>query len=112
MKIEITPTMVEQYCELIGDNNPLHKFPIEGYSNQPIAPGLLVTALMTRDPEPNWAVVKLNIKYLEPVFIGDTIEITSRILKQKSKICIREVTINVGNFVKQIIEVTAVKFKS
>ena len=48
MKIEITPELVEQYCNLIGDDNPIHDPDNTVKYGQPVAPGILVTALITR----------------------------------------------------------------
>ena len=48
MKITITPELVKKYCDVIGDDNPIHS---EDTSyGKPVAPGILVTAMISRNP--------------------------------------------------------------
>lgn len=106
--IKITPELVEQYCQAVGDDNPIHHQDNNAYG-KPIAPGILVTAMISRNPEPNWALAKLNVKYNDAVFVGDTITLESKMLKQRPKICMATTTISVDGIVKQTIEMTLVK---
>jgi len=108
MNITITPELVKKYCEAVGDNNPLHEADNNVYG-KPIAPGILVTAMISRNPEPNWALAKLNVKYVDTVFVGDTVTLDSKILRAKPKLVMAEISISVNGKVKQIIETTLVK---
>jgi len=107
MKITITPELVKKYCDVIGDDNPIHS---EDTSyGKPVAPGILVTAMISRNPEPYWALAKMNVKYNDAVYVGDTVTLESKILKLKPRICMAETTISVDGVVKQTIELTTVK---
>lgn len=105
--ITITPELVKKYCEAVGDDNPIHTE--DNSYGKPIAPGILVTAMISRSPEPYWALAKLNVKYVDAVYVGDTITLDSTVLKQRAKICIAETSISVDGVVKQTIEMTLVK---
>ena len=109
MKIEVTPEMVSKYCDVIGDNNPIHDPDNTVKYGQPVAPGILVTALITRNPKPYWALGKLNVRYHDAVYIGDTIEITHKTLREKKSVVVNEIYIHVGDSLKQTIEMTTVK---
>lgn len=109
MKIEITKELVAQYCNIIGDDNPIHNLDNTIKYGQPVAPGILVTALITRNPKPYWALAKLNVRYHDAVYIGDIVEISHKIIKEKSKVCVNEITISVGTSIKQVIEMTTIK---
>ena len=109
MKIEITPDLVKKYCDIIEDTNPIHHEEDTIKYGDPVAPGILVTAMITRNPKPYWALAKLNVRYHNAVYIGDTIEIKHHVLKEKSKICVNHITISVGDSVKQTIEMTTIK---
>ena len=74
MKIKITPELVKEYCAVIGDNNPIHDDDNTVKYGHPVAPGILVTAMITRNPKPYWALAKLNVRYHNAVYVGDTIE--------------------------------------
>ena len=80
--IKITPELVKQYCQAIGDSNPIHTEDNE--LGKAIAPGILVTAMISRDPEPYWALAKLNVKYVDAVYVGDTITLDDKIIKAKA----------------------------
>ncbi len=105
--IKITPELVKQYCESIGDDNPIHLE--ENELGRAVAPGILVTAMISRNPEPYWALAKLNVKYVDAVYVGDTVTLDDKIIKAKARICQAETVISVDGVVKQTIEMTLVK---
>ena len=105
--IKITPELVKQYCQAIGDSNPIHTE--DNDLGKAIAPGILVTAMISRNPEPYWALAKLNVKYVDAVYVGDTITLDDKIIKAKARICQAETVISVDGIVKQTIEMTLVK---
>ena len=109
MKIEITPDLVKRYCVVIEDTNPIHHEEDTIKYGDPVAPGILVTAMITRNPKPYWALAKLNVRYHNAVYIGDTIDIKHHVLKEKSRVCVNHITISVGDSVKQTIEMTTIK---
>ena len=109
MKIKITPELVKEYCAVIGDNNPIHDDNNTVRYGHPVAPGILVTAMITRNPKPYWALAKLNVRYHDAVYVGDTIEISNKILKDKLKVCVAEILIHVNDELKQTIEMTTIK---
>ena len=109
MKIEITPDLVKKYCDIIEDTNPIHHEEDTIKYGDPVAPGILVTSMITRNPKDYLALAKLNVRYHNAVYIGDTIDIKHHVLKEKSKICVNHITIPVGYSVKQTIEMTTIK---
>jgi len=107
---DITRELVDQWCALTGDNNPIHRDVEEVIKyGKPVAPGFLITSLITHNPEPNWAVAKMNIKFSEPVYVGDTINIRYKVLKERSKLKVVLVEFYVEYNLKQSIEMTTVR---
>lgn len=67
--IKLTRELVNSYCELIGDDNPIHKEPHN------IVPGMLISSLFTQKPKENVIIRSIEIKFSKPIFINETIDI-------------------------------------
>ena len=107
---EMSRELVDQWCSLTGDDNPIHQDSddIVRYE-KPVVPGFLITSLITHEPEPNWAVAKMNVKYHRPVYVGDTIKVRYNILKERSKLKVIHAEFLVEDDLKQTIEMTTVR---
>lgn len=68
---------VTAFCELVGDTNPIHK------SNIGIVPGLMVTSIITKDPDPDIMLAELKVKYSQPLYVGEEVELVITSLKEK-----------------------------
>jgi 3-hydroxybutyryl-CoA dehydratase len=80
-KFEITPQMVQDFANVSGDFNPIHldaEFASQTPFKKPIAHGLLTAALMSgimgvTFPGPGTILIENSMKFVRPVFVGDTI---------------------------------------
>jgi len=107
---EMTRELVDQWCLVTGDDNPIHRDVEEVVKyGKPVVPGFLISSLVTHNPEPNWAVARMNIKFCEPVYVGDTIHVKYKMLKERSKLKVVLVNFFVKDDLKQSIEMTTVK---
>lgn len=75
----------EAFGDLTRDYNPVHYEPrwvaTKGYKG-PICHGLLVGAMICEfGGQVGWLATGMNFKFLKPVYSGDTIQCTIRILK-------------------------------
>lgn len=91
----ITEADIVQYAGISGDFNPVHidaEYAKGTRFGQRIAHGLLTASLLSRLlgmqlPGPGSIYLEQTIKFLKPVFIGDTITATAEVLeydKEKS----------------------------
>jgi 3-hydroxybutyryl-CoA dehydratase len=80
----ITETDVQRFADLTGDRNPLHldaEFARHSRFGRPIAHGLLVAgvisaALGTRMPGAGAIYLSQSLRFLKPVYPGDTVTAT------------------------------------
>ena len=87
--LTLTPEHVELYARISGDRNPLHfdeAFAAQTKFGRLVVQGGLTTgllhALVAMDmPGPGTVFLSQNWKFTAPVFIGDTITATARLLK-------------------------------
>jgi acyl dehydratase len=88
-RLEVTPERIEMYAEITGDRNPLHfdeafaaATPFKKLvAHGGIAAGIL-NALVAEDlPGPGTVFMSQELKYVAPVYIGDTIEGEVEVLK-------------------------------
>ena len=74
---------VAQFIELCGDNNPIHhdeKYAAQTQFKRPIAHGFLTASFFSpifglHLPGPGAIYVNHNLRFLKPVFVGDTVDI-------------------------------------
>ncbi len=86
--LELTPEHVEAFAKISGDRNPLHfdeDFAARTKFGRLVVQGGLTTgllhALVAMDmPGPGTVFLSQNWKFTAPVFIGDTITATARVL--------------------------------
>lgn len=89
----ITPEMVRAFVEMSGDQNPIHNVELSvgsGHSYQKaIVPGLLtaslISALIANElPGPGSIYAAQTLKFVAPVYVGDTVLTEIRVLKFES----------------------------
>ena len=85
-KTQITDKMIRQFAELSGDHNPNHlddAYAANTRFKRRIAPGMIVGALISRalvDGIGRGGIyMGQSLKFVNPVFIDDTIEVTIKI---------------------------------
>mgnify|MGYP001229904846 CR=1 FL=1 len=86
---EITDNDIKIFSEITGDKNPVHtddKFAKETIFKKRIAHGFLTgslisTVIATKLPGPGSVYLKQDIKFLAPVFIGDTVKAKVTVLE-------------------------------
>ncbi len=80
---------VQRFSELCGDAHPAHRdgpYAQQGRYGQPVVHGMLTASLLSTANglllgTPGAVSIEQNIKFLRPVFIGDTITATSEVAK-------------------------------
>ena len=78
---------VAQFIELCGDNNPTHhdeKYAAQTQFKRPIAHGFLTASFFSpifglHLPGPGAIYVNHNLRFLKPVFVGDTVDIIATV---------------------------------
>ena len=78
---------VAQFIELCGDNNPIHhdeKYAAQTQFKRPIAHGFLTASFFSpifglHLPGPGAIYVNHNLRFLKPVFVGDTVDIIATV---------------------------------
>ena len=78
---------VAQFMELCGDNNPIHhdeKYAAKTQFKRPIAHGFLTASFFSpifglHLPGPGAIYVNHNLRFLKPVFVGDTVDIIAKV---------------------------------
>lgn len=84
----VTETDIVMYAGLSGDYNPVHvdrEYAVDTRFGQRIAHGLLTTSFLSRLlgmelPGPGAIYLEQTLKFKKPVFIGDTITATAKII--------------------------------
>ena len=78
---------VAQFMELCGDNNPIHHdetYAAQTQFKRPIAHGFLTASFFSpifglHLPGPGAIYVNHNLRFLKPVFVGDTVDIIAKV---------------------------------
>lgn len=86
--ITITPEMVAEFAKVSGDYNPIHldaEYARTTPFGKPIAHGLLTGALLsgimgTRFPGRGTVLLEVGLKYLRPVYVGDTAHFNLKVI--------------------------------
>lgn len=85
---KVTDEMVRQFADLSGDRNPIHlddEFAAKSRFGRRIAHGMIVGALISRalvdGIGKSGIYLSQSLKFVNPVFIDDTITITIKILE-------------------------------
>ena len=101
----VTPRMITEFADTIGDNNPLHsdqKFAERASFTEPIAPGILTGGLISATigtllPGPGTLYVSQELKFLKPVYGGDTITARVEVVElMTERNCVRLKTVCVN----------------
>lgn len=100
--VQVTDKMVQQFAELSGDRNPIHlddEYAANSRFKQRIAHGMIVGALISRalvDGIGTGGIyLAQNMKFVNPVFIDDTINIVITITGLRKEKGIATVDTNV-----------------
>ena len=80
---------VDQYIELCGDQNPIHHdetYAAQTQFKRPIAHGFLTASFFSpifglHLPGPGAIYVSHNLRFLKPVYVGDTVEVSATVTK-------------------------------
>ena len=93
-KREITDGMMESFCEISGDINPLHKD--EDFAKEKGYPGRVVYGMLTSAmysclggvyiPGENCLLQSVHADFLNPVYIGDTLTCTGKIIEKNDSV--------------------------
>lgn len=82
LSVEITEEMVQKFAEVSGDFNPIHvdeEYASKTRFKRRIAHGILSAALISRalgqNLGPGGIYLSQTLKFLTPVFIGDTVTV-------------------------------------
>ena len=78
---------VAQFIELCGDNNPIHHdetYAVQTQFKRPIAHGFLTASFFSpifglHLPGPGAIYVNHNLRFLKPVYVGDTVDIIATV---------------------------------
>ena len=91
---EITTEMMDKFCEISGDVNPLHKE--ESFAKDKGYPGRVVYGMLTSSmysclggvyiPGENCLLQSVHADFLTPVFIGDTLTCTGKIVEKNDSV--------------------------
>ncbi len=112
----ITTADIESFCELSGDNNPLHMdtdYSAQTHFGKRVAHGMLSasfisTIIGTKLPGKGALWQSLNIQFLAPVFINDVIIVTATVThkSESQRVLVLDVAVNNQNE-KSVIKGTA-----
>lgn len=82
LEVEVTDDMVRKFAEVSGDFNPMHlddEYASKTRFKRRIAHGMLSAALISRvlgqRLGPGGIYLSQTLKFLNPIFIGDTVEV-------------------------------------
>lgn len=97
---EVTADMMDSFCNISGDVNPLHRN--TAFAKGKGYPGRVVYGMLTSSlysclggvyiPGENCLLQSVHIDFLAPVFIGDTLTCTGKIVEKNDSV--RQVVIN------------------
>ena len=101
----VTPRVVAEFVEAVGDENPLHsdeQFAATTRIGKPIAPGIWIAGLVsgvlgTQLPGPGSLYISQELSFLKPVFLGDTITArveVAEVLTEKNRVKLKTLAIN------------------
>ena len=76
--IEITKELVNGFCSLVNDPNPIHK------GDKAIAPGMLVASLLTSDHTTKAIIRSVDIKFSLPIYVGERVDIEEQVVDTRS----------------------------
>lgn len=102
VSVQVTEKMVHQFAEMSGDFNPVHmddEFAKKTRFKQRIAHGMISGALISRalamELGPGGIYLSQKMKFLQPVFIDDTvtIELTVLTLREEKGLATIETTV-------------------
>lgn len=87
--VRVTKEMLEKFCELTGDINPLHtneEFAIKHGFDSCVCYGMLTASFLSTLagvylPGENCLIQQVDIKFTKPVYIGETLEINGTIIE-------------------------------
>lgn len=91
-KVKITESMMDAFCQLSGDNNPLHRDQafarMNGYEDK-VVYGMLTNSLFSRLvgmylPGKNAVLLSIDSKFKQPVYVGDEIEVIGTVEEMNS----------------------------
>ncbi|UXR64735.1 MaoC family dehydratase [Bdellovibrio bacteriovorus] len=101
--VQVTDKMIQQFAELSGDHNPIHlsdEYASKTRFGRRIAHGMIVGALISRalvDGIGQGGIyLAQNMKFVNPVFVDDTIVITIKITGLRKEKGIATVETNVA----------------
>lgn len=103
--VTITEKMLQQFEEITGDHNPLHKseaFAMEqGYSGR-VAYGMLTTSFFSTLageylPGKNSLIHSVESKFIKPVFIGDTLTVSGTITEKNELFSLIKIKVVIYN---------------
>ena len=89
VEVVITDDSIRQFVALSGDRNPIHSdddFAAKSVFGRRIAPGLMVatyiSALIANElPGPGTIYLGQDLRFEAPVYLGDTITVTVRVIE-------------------------------
>lgn len=91
---KITTEMMDKFCEISGDVNPLHKE--ASFAKDKGYPGRVVYGMLTSSmysclggvyiPGENCLLQSVHADFLTPVFIGDTLTCTGKIVEKNDSV--------------------------
>ena len=91
---EVTSAMLESFCEISGDVNPLHND--EEFARKKGYPGRVVYGMLTASlysclagvylPGDNCLLQSVQAYFIRPVFIGDRLQITGKIVEKNDSV--------------------------
>ena len=101
----ISAANIEQFVTAVGDHNPIHSdavFAAATSFGRPIAPGILTAGLVsavigTKLPGPGCLYISQDLRFLKPVFVGDTITARVEIIEivaERNRIRLKTVCLN------------------
>jgi len=80
----ITQDVIDRYCELMQDHNPIHKAEIG------VVPGLLLTTYLSRGNQAKLKIINLSIDFMKPIFVNEKFDVTIRQVKSKMNLhCVK-----------------------
>ena len=101
----ITSNMVDAFCDLTGDINPLHKseeFAKSKGFNGRVSYGMLTAALISKLagcllPGKNCLIQGLDLKFVKPVYIGDELHVSGKVSKVDKDLKYLEIKVVIRN---------------
>ncbi len=101
---KVTDQMVRQFADLTGDHNPIHldeEYAAKSRFKRRIAHGMIVGGLISRALVDGIGLGGIylgqNLKFVNPVFIGDEVTVTIKILAVRKEKGIATVETNATN---------------